>query len=148
MIGRLVTHWEDIVGADMARKAQPVKIRYFRGSKDGETSGQKKKASASLDIACSSADATVLHYRKDLILERINRIFGDSWITSIRFVPVADNHDADKRGATKTKKRLKNLTLQDKKHLSDVLDRIDDPGLQERLQNLGEAILRDQPSDR
>jgi len=134
MLGRLVTRWPEVVGADLADKAQPVKIRYYK-KKPGQ-----KRASASLDIAASTADATLLHYRKDLILERINRIFGDKWITAIRFVPMSSNAPPP---AHMRKKRKKPLSAEEDRALSDSLEDINDPEMQERLKSLGAAILQD-----
>lgn len=134
MLGRLVTNWSDIVGPELAGKTQPVKIRYYK-SKTG-----KNASTASLDIAASTADATLLVYRKDLIIERINQIFGDRWITAIRFVPVSANSSPPPRRMSAVKKIL---TSDQKAYLSDVLDPIKDPDLQEKLRNLGQAILQD-----
>ena len=131
MLGRLVTHWTDIVGAELANKAQPVKINYRKRK------GQEK-SEASLDIAASTADATLLHYRKDLILERINRIFGDRWITAIRFVPMASNMPPPSRI-----KKQKFLTEQDKKYIADTVNGVEDPEIAERLKSLGEAMMKD-----
>ena len=78
-LGRIVTHWEDIIGKEIADKAQPVKIHY-RKAKD-----KQKKAEATLEVAVTSADAALLHYQKDVILERINQIFGDRWVTDLKF---------------------------------------------------------------
>lgn len=132
MLGRLVTHWHDIVGADLAGKTQPMKIRYIK-PKNGD------KATASLDIATSTADATLLHYQKDLILERINQIFGDRWVTAIRFVPMASNAPLKA-----PRKPPRALSLNEKTYLSGLLDGVSDPEIQERLKNLGSAILQDQ----
>jgi len=86
-LGRVISHWTDIVGKDFASKAQPVKIQYRYKKKTAQKSNAKKeKPQATLEIATSSADATIMHYQKDVILERINQIFGDAWITAIRFV--------------------------------------------------------------
>lgn len=137
MLGRLVTRWSDIVGEELAGKTQPVKIRYYKSKKPGQ------KATASLDIATSSADATALHYQKDLILERINQIFGDRWITAIRFVPIAANAPSPVKRSVKSRKPL---TTEEKQHLSDVLENVEDPDLLEKLKNLGTAILQDKRS--
>jgi hypothetical protein len=134
MLGRIVTQWEDIVGKELSGKAQPVKIRYFKSKNDA------RKATASLDIAVSSADATVLHYQKDLILERINRIFGDNWITAIRFVPKAAE-EQQKRPLLR--RRQKQLTVAEKQSLSEIVKDIPDPDMQKKLMNLGTAILQD-----
>ena len=130
MLGRLVTRWDDIVGADLAAKAQPVKMRPYK--KEGN------KTLFSLDIATNTADATLLHYRKDLILQRINQIFGADWITAIRFVPKAANGPLRKSATRKAP-----LTADEKTYLSDVLEGVEDPEVRERLRHLGTAILEE-----
>lgn len=130
-LGRIVSNWTEIVGEKMSTKAQPVKIHY-RKSKDKNN----KKPVASLDIAVDSATGTVLHYQKDLILERINQIFGDAWISAIRFVPVSSNTNK-----SPIKKRKSPLTVQEKDSLSNMLDDIKDEDIKERLKRLGEGVL-------
>ncbi|HTK85654.1 MAG TPA: DciA family protein [Patescibacteria group bacterium] len=133
MLGRLVTRWADIVGQDLADKAQPVKIRTIR-SKNGNTV-------SSLDIAATPASATILHYRKDLILERINQIFGEQLVSAIRFVPIAANAKPPALPS-----RLRPLTGADRDYLADTLKGIEDSDIRDRLQSLGQAILQEAPS--
>jgi len=131
MLGRILTYWTDIVGADLASKTQPVKLQY-RKPKDGG------KATATLSISTSSAEATMLHYRKELILERINQIFGEKFVTAVRFVPT----ETAEQDFKKPGKPRKILTETDKTYLSGVLESIEDPGLKAQLENLGKAILQ------
>lgn len=135
MLGRLVSHWPDIVGADLADKAQPVKLRYRKvpGSKHPE---------AALDIAATTAEATLLHYRKELILERINQIFGERLVTAIRFVPMASN-EGGRPLTSAQRKATRPITPQQREELSIILDKIDDPALKERLETLGTSIFQD-----
>ena len=128
-LGRIVNNWPQIVGDKLADKAQPVKIRYRKTDK-------KKAPEASLDIAVSSANATLLHYQKDLILERINQVFGERWITSIRFVSSPSNE-----GRPIIKKRAAPLTADEKTTLSGMASQISDDDVRERLQKLGHEIL-------
>jgi hypothetical protein len=128
-LGRIVNSWNEIVGPDLASKAQPAKIRYFKRPDNGTPA-------AVLDIATTTADATLLHYQKDLILERINRIFGEGWITGIRFVSMAGN---DAR--LKACKPKKTLTEQEKTYLSHILENVEDGEIKDRLGSLGESIL-------
>jgi hypothetical protein len=130
-LGRIVTHWKEIVGPDFAERAQPAKIHYFKPKI------AKEKPTATLDIAASSADCAVLMYQKDVILQRINQIFGDSWITDIKFKHV------EPRIKVKPPKRTKNLTEDEKNHLSQLLETVDDPELKERLAKLGQSILQE-----
>lgn len=134
MLGRLLTQWTEIVGEDLAHKTTPVKLRSYKDHKTG-------KRSSTLDIAASTADATVLHYRKDLILERLNLLFGEGLITAIRFVPKS----IDEKKPVKSKFK-KPLSLKEKTFLSDLLEDVEDDNIREKLQKLGKAILQDKPS--
>lgn len=96
---------------------------------------------ASLDIATTGAHATALHYQKDLILERINRIFGEDWITAIRFVTVSSNSNL-----LKPKRRMIPLNEAEQNNLSEMLDGVQDHGIKDRLQKLGQAIIRKEKS--
>lgn len=130
-LGRIVTHWKEIVGEDFADRAQPAKIRYYKPKTP------KEKATATLEIAASSADCAVMVYQKDVILQRINQIFGDQWVSDIKFL-----HIEPKRPA-KPPKRTKNLTETEKNHLSQILEAVDDPDIKERLSRLGQSILQE-----
>lgn len=132
-LGRIVEHWEDIVGPDMAAKAQPLKIHYRKKK------GQKKKVEATLEIAASSADASIFIYQKDIIKMKINQIFGDEWITDIKFKHITP----DVKKAPSPKKRKTKLSANEEKNLSEMLENIDDPDIKSRLQSLGEALLKD-----
>ncbi len=129
-LGRIVSQWLEIVGADFAEKAQPVKLNY-RKQKDGKT------PDVTLDIAVSSAYATIMQYQKGVILERMGYIFGEKWITDIRFVPSATIQDNLKN----KKKPPSPLTEGEKKSLSDMLDLVEDHDMKILLENLGKAII-------
>jgi len=131
-LGRIVKHWREIVGENLADKAQPVKIYYRKRPK-----GQPPETR--LDIAVSSAHATALHYQKGLILERINQLFGEQWIATIRFVntPIVTTD-------IKPKKIPTPLTQSEKNHLSTMLKPIEDAEMLASLSSLGEALLKDQ----
>lgn len=131
-LGRIVSHWRAIVGEKLADKAQPVRILYRKKER-------QKTPEATLEIAASSAEATLLHYQKDLILERLNQIFGERWITAIRFV-----HNPVNKPGKAMKKPKEPLTEDEKKLLSDMLLAIPDDEMKERLENLGQAILTEE----
>ena len=132
-LGRIVNSWTEIVGPELAAKTQPVKIGYNRKHK------RVKKPEAVLDIAVTGADATVLHYQKDLILERINHIFGDRWITAIRFVTMPVT-----QGPARGRKPNIPLTEAEKNSLSHLLEEVTDEEIRTRLQNLGQAIIAEE----
>lgn len=131
-LGRIAKHWEDIVGKALADKAAPAKIHYRKYK------NAPKNPDAILEIATSAAHSTKLHYQKDLILERINNIFGERWITDIKFINVVP---ARPKGPIMPRKPL--LSPAEKKDLSKMLDLIDDPDIKERLDRLGSAIIQE-----
>ena len=133
-LGRVISHWTDIVGGDFASKAQPVKIQYRYKKKDTK---KKEKPQATLEIATSSADATIMHYQKDVILERINQIFGDDWITAIRFVTTPANSAPRPR----ILKKRSPLSADKKNYLSGALSDVQDEEMKECLEKLGAGIL-------
>ncbi|PZO87552.1 MAG: DUF721 domain-containing protein [Micavibrio aeruginosavorus] len=130
-LGRIVTHWTEVVGPDFAERAQPAKIHYSKAKTP------KEKSTATLDIAASSADCAVLVYQKDVILQRINHLFGDGWVTDIKFIHV------EPKRPSKPPKRIKPLTSDEKNHLSQILETVDDPDIKERLARLGQSILQE-----
>jgi len=132
-LGRVLNNWDDIIGPEMAVKAQPVKIHYRKPKDKGD------KPQATLEIAATSADAALLHYQKDLILERINQVFGDSWITALRFVHVAANADT---GYGPSRKSLIPLPQSDLEALKNDLSGIEDEEIRNCLERLGQSVLK------
>ena len=133
-LGRIVTRWEDIVGSKMASQAQPQKIRYRKPKRSGD------KPSATLEIATSSANASLLIMQKGMLLEKINYIFGEDWITDIKFVHAPANAPTIKR------KKTKPLTSDEKNSLSHMLETIEDPDIKEKLTKMGTSLLEDKKS--
>lgn len=131
-LGRVLNNWNDIIGPEMAVKAQPVKIHY-RKPKD-----KNDKPEATLEIAATSADAALLHYQKDLILERINQVFGDKWITGLRFVHVAANTDS----FAPSRKQSIPLPAGDIEALKQDLSGIEDEEIRNCLERLGQSVLK------
>lgn len=136
-LGRILDRWADIVGPDMALKAQPDTLRYHKYKE------QKGKSVATLDIAVSTADATLLHYRKDLLLERINQIFGEAWIGDIRFVNKPANNSSH---TPRRRLQKRDISPPDQKYLKEVLDCIADDEIRSRLEKLGQHILMEDKS--
>lgn len=128
-LGRVIQHWPEIIGKDLAAQAQPAKMHY-RKAKDGKT------PEATLEIATTPAHATSLHYRKDLILQKINAIFGDGWITGIKFTAA---HAAPSK--TLKRKPAAPPSPAAKQSLNEVLESLEDEEMKMKLEKLGEAVI-------
>ncbi len=135
-IGRIVNAWQEIMGESLATKATPNRIQYRKPRT------KKDKPIAILEIAASPSDSTIMHYQKGIILERINQIFGEAWITDIKFVALERNTLTTKRASYK-----RPLSASEKNDLSNTLATIDDPLIYERLKSLGEGIMRKDTND-
>lgn len=136
-LGRILSQWSDIVGEDLASKAQPVKIHHQKNNKSG----------ARLDIATSEAHATTLRMQVGLILERLNNIFGDQWITSIRFVSIPVNQDDQSKAIKKKRRdavRKAPLSGEDENFLAKTLEEIKDSDIKAKLEKLGQAIIKEE----
>ena len=119
------------MGEKMATHAQPLKIHYRKPKRKGD------KAEATLEIATSSSQASLLIMQKGVLLEKINHMFGENWVTDIRFVHTP-SHTPEK-----VKKQTNPLTIEEKNTLSHMLEMVDDPAIKERLENMGAALLKD-----
>ncbi len=129
-LGRILKYWPDIMGEDMAGKTLPIKIHYRKAKKG-------KNPAALLEIGCASADATVLHYRKDLILARMNQVFGNEWITEIKFIHLSLPQPEKPQNPGKNP-----LTPTQKNTLSLMLENVQDEELKAQLRSLGTEIIR------
>ncbi|MGE4063286.1 MAG: DUF721 domain-containing protein [Rhodospirillaceae bacterium] len=71
----ILTHWETVVGPELAAFACPLEIKFPRGRNDGAT--------LHLRIASGGA-ATLLHMKTPTILARVNGFIGYGAVSSIQ----------------------------------------------------------------
>jgi hypothetical protein len=83
----IMTSWETIVGADLARLTRPDAIKWPRGAKGRVASDDDAQtAGATLILASNPAFALEVSYRTQEIIDRINRYFGYRAIAQLRIV--------------------------------------------------------------
>lgn len=83
----IMTSWETIVGADLARLTRPEAIKWPRGAKARVASEDDARAAgATLILASNPAFALEVSYRTQEIIDRINRYFGYRAIAQLRVV--------------------------------------------------------------
>ena len=75
---RILTHWEEIAGKDIARIAQPVNVSY---SKHG--------FGATLTVLSTGANAPILEMEKEKIRTKVNAVYGYNAITRIKITQTA-----------------------------------------------------------
>ena len=67
----IVTHWEDIVGSEIAAHAEPIKITWPRQADQTEA-----PEPATLVLRCQGPAAIEIQHQAAVIIERINRFLG------------------------------------------------------------------------
>ena len=84
-VSRLLTHWAEVVGPDIARTARPVDVAYGRGF------------GATLTILTTGAEAPMLEMQKDSIRDRVNACYGYAAISKVRITQTAATGFAEGR---------------------------------------------------
>ncbi|MBJ3763216.1 DUF721 domain-containing protein [Maribius pontilimi] len=77
-VSRLLTHWAEIVGPDMAAVARPVNVSYARRS-----------MGATLTVLTTGAQAPMLEMQKAKLRDRVNACYGYQAISDIRLTQTA-----------------------------------------------------------
>lgn len=75
---RLLTHWAEIAGTDIAAMSRPVDVRYGRGG-----------FGATLTLLTTGANAPILEMQKEALREKVNAVYGYNAISRIRITQTA-----------------------------------------------------------
>ena len=75
---RILTHWEEIAGKEIARIAQPVNVSYSRHG-----------FGATLTVLSNGANAPMLEMEKEKIRTKVNAVYGYNAITRIKITQTA-----------------------------------------------------------
>jgi hypothetical protein len=77
-VARLLTHWAEVAGADMAQKTRPVKIGYAKGG-----------MGATLTLLVKAAEAPMVQMALPVLKERVNAVYGYAAISHIHLTQTA-----------------------------------------------------------
>ncbi len=77
-VARLLTHWAEIAGEDMARVTRPVKVGYGR-----------EGMGASLTLLTTGAMAPIVEMQKERLRDRVNAVYGYAAISRILLTQTA-----------------------------------------------------------
>ncbi|MEQ8367148.1 MAG: DUF721 domain-containing protein [Roseicyclus sp.] len=128
---KLLTHWPEIVGEDLAAIARPVKITYGRGF------------GGTLVLLTTGANAPVLDMQKDRIIDRVNATYGYRAVAHVHITQTAPTGFAEGQVAFRTPK-TKPRPDPDPGKLARFLagaNDIEDQGLKDALSRLARNVL-------
>lgn len=77
-VSRLLTHWAEIAGDDIAAIARPVNVSYSKGG-----------FGATLTVLTTGAQAPMLEMQKDTLRTRVNAVYGYNAIARVRITQTA-----------------------------------------------------------
>lgn len=77
-VTRLLTHWDEIVGTDLAAMARPVDVKYGR-----------QGFGATLTLLTTGAQAPLVEMQKERIREKVNATYGYNAISRVRVTQTA-----------------------------------------------------------
>ncbi|HVJ42190.1 MAG TPA: DciA family protein [Dongiaceae bacterium] len=126
----LITHWAEIVGAELARGCQPDQLRFPRG-KDGE--GERR--GGTLTLRCIGAMALELQHQTPLLLDRINSYFGYRAVAQLRLIQGSLRRRPQRNAA-----KLPPLAPADRAATEADLAALPESDVKDALRRLGDAI--------
>ena len=77
-VSRLLTHWAEIAGPEIAQIARPVNISYGRGG-----------LGATLTVLTTGPQAPMLEMQKERLREKVNGVYGYNAISRVRITQTA-----------------------------------------------------------
>lgn len=130
-VARLVTHWAEVVGSDLARMTRPVKVGYGR-----------EGMGASLTLLVQGATAPMVEMQKDRIREKVNAVYGYNAISRVILTQTSSTGFAE--GQAQFTAAPKAPPAPDPALLAKAAETtaaVGDPGLRAALERLAQNIL-------
>jgi len=133
-VSRLLTHWPEVAGEDIAAICRPVEVSYARGGFGG-----------TLTVLTTGAQAPMLEMQSDRIRERVNACYGYAAISRVRITQTAPTGFADGQTdfthAPKRDPEPAPIAATAMAQARVAADGVADPGLRAALERLGGHVL-------
>ena len=130
---RLLTHWAEIAGAEIAAVARPVEVIYGR-----------QDFGATLSLLTTGAQAPMLEMQKDQLRGKINSVYGYNAISKIRITQTAPTGFAEGQitfAPAKTAVSDRALDPGIASAATEVARAVNDDSLRHALETLGKNVL-------
>ena len=130
-VARLLTHWAEAVGEDMARKTRPVKIGYGKGG-----------MGATLTLLVRAAEAPMVQMALPQLKDRVNAVYGYAAVSHIHLTQTAATGFAEGQAEfTPAPKAAKQPDPATTAKAQAVAEGVTDPSLRQALEQLAQNIL-------
>jgi len=132
-VSRLLTHWPEIAGDDVASVARPVNVSYGRGG-----------FGATLTLLTTGAQAPMLEMQKEKLREKVNAVYGYNAISRVRITQTAPTGFADGQAVFRPAPEPAAERVPDpavSARACEVARPVHDDGLRAALERLGQNVL-------
>ena len=131
-VSRLLTHWEDVVGQQIAQTARPVNVSYGRGG-----------MGATLTLLTTGSMAPIVEMQKEQILQKVNACYGYRAISRIKVTQTAPTGFAEGQVAFKAapKKHKPEPSQQVVAQARAASENIKDEGLRRMIEMMATNVL-------
>ncbi|SEV90495.1 hypothetical protein SAMN05444851_0226 [Aliiroseovarius sediminilitoris] len=137
-VTRVLTHWAEIVGEDIAAIAKPVEVSYARGG-----------MGATLTVLTTGAQAPMLEMQKEQLREKVNAVYGYNAIARVRITQTAPTGFSEGQAQfTPAPKKAPVIDETTCTRAAEVTEDVTDAGLREALETLARNVLMKQKHDR
>ncbi len=126
---RILTHWTDIVGAEIAQIARPVKISHGRGF------------GGTLILLTTGAHAPILEMCKDQIVEKVNACYGYRAISRVRITQTAPTELTNTQTASPSDDPQRQVDPDRLCNITAGLEQVHDADLRTALGQLARNVL-------
>lgn len=130
---RLLTHWEEVAGADMAAITRPVEVGYGR-----------QGFGATLTVLTVGAHAPMVEMQKEKLRARVNAIYGYNAISRIRITQTSPTGFAEGRPDFQHRKpdaSAAETPAHIRRAAADVTETIQSESLRAALEKLAQNVL-------
>lgn len=127
-VARVLTHWAEIVGSELAAMARPVKVSYGR-----------EGFGATLTLLCPGAAAPLVQMRLPEIRDKVNACYGYAAISHLKVTQTAAEGFAE--APAEFAQAPKAPSPDAVAAAREAAGEVDDPGLKEALEALGRNVL-------
>lgn len=129
---RVLTHWAETVGPDVAAIARPVSISYSKGG-----------FGATLTVLTTGAQAPLLQMQEPQLRERINAVYGYAAIARLRFTQTAPTGFAEGQAyfAPPSRPAPRQPDAACRQAANEIATGVGDDALRRALEDLGADIL-------
>ena len=132
-VSRVLTHWSEIAGSEIAKVAKPVKVSYAR-----------QGFGATLTVLTTGAQAPMLEMQKEQLRERVNAAYGYNAIARIQITQTAPTGFAEGQAQFEDRQVEKTLPKPSEMTVaaaSKLAQPVGDGDLRAALEKLGQNVL-------